>query len=72
MKNKKEYLMSEHKVLIKMGKFQEAQKLLDFLVSKRIVLGFSDTDNYIENLLEALDFPNSISSRSWSRTFYLK
>lgn len=72
MKNKKEYLMSEHKVLIKMGKFQEAQKLLDFLVSKRIVLGFSDTDNYIENLLEALDFSNSISSRSLSRTFYLK
>ena len=72
MKNKKEYLMSEHKVLIKMGKFQEAQKLLDFLVSKRIVLGFSDTDNYIENLLEALDFSNSISIIILIRTFYLK
>lgn len=72
MKKKKEYLMSQHKVLVRIGKFQEAQKLLDFLIRKRIVLGFSDTDNYIEGLLDTLELPNSISSRSWSRTFYLK
>lgn len=72
MKNKKEYLMMEHKELVRMGKFQEARELLDFLIRKRIILGFSDTDNYIESLLETLEFPNSISSRSWSRTFFLK
>lgn len=72
MKNKKEILLMEHKELVRMGKFQEARKLLDFLISKRIVLGFSDTDNCIENLLDALELPNSISSRSWCRTFFLK
>lgn len=71
MENKK-ILMMEHKELVRVGKSQAARKLLDFLICKRIVLGFSDTDNYIENLLEALEIPNSISSRSWSRTFYLK
>ena len=72
MKNKKVFLMMEHKELVRTGKFQEARKLLDFLISKRIMLGFSDTDYYIENLLDTLELPNSISSRSWSRTFYLK
>lgn len=69
MKNK---LMMQHKELVRMGKFQEARKLLDFLIEKRIVLGFSDIDNYIENLLDALELPNSISGRSWCRTFFLK
>lgn len=72
MKNKKEFLMMEHKELVRTGKFQEARKLLDFLIDKRIVLGFSDTDNYIENLLDTLQLLNSISSRSWCRTFFLK
>lgn len=72
MKNKKNFLMMEHKTLVKTGKFQEARKLLDFLICKRIILGFSDTDNYIENLLDALELPNNISRRSWCRTFFLK
>lgn len=38
MKNKKEFLMMEHKELVRTGKFQEARKLLDFLIDKRIVL----------------------------------
>ena len=72
MKNEKIFLMMEHKELVRMGKFQEARKLLDFLIRKRIVLGFSDADNCIENLLDALELPNSISRRSWCRTFFLK
>ena len=72
MKNEKIFLMTEHKELVRMGKFQEARKLLDFLIRKRIVLGFSDADNCIENLLDALELPNSISRRSWCRTFFLK
>lgn len=58
----------EHKELVRTGKFQEARKLLDFLISKRIMLGFSDTDYYIENLLDTLQVPNSISGRSLCRT----
>ena len=63
-------LVEEHRKLVKKGKYQEGTKILDFLREGRITLGFSDVDNNLENILEKIGFPNSISSRSWNRTFY--
>lgn len=65
-------LVEEHRKLVKKGKYQEGRKILDFFKEGRIMLGFSDVDNNLENILEKIGFPNSISSRSWNRTFYLK
>lgn len=64
-------LIEAHKELVKKGQYQEGKRILSFLREKRIILGFSDVDNYLEGILDKIGFPNSISSRSWSRTFYL-
>ena len=77
MKNLKEKLryyklMEVRKELVKKGRYQEGKKVLEFFREKRIVLGFSDTDNNLEEILEKIGFPSYTSNRSWSRTFYLK
>lgn len=56
-------VMDYHQQLVRIGKYYEAARLLDFLRMKRICLDLSDVDFYVENILEKAGCKISYSSR---------
>ena len=64
LKLKRYKLMEEHRSCVRSGKLQEARRILRFLSTGYIRLGFDDTSWCVEQILESCGFHISINPRS--------
>lgn len=64
LKLKRYKLMEEHRSLVRSGKLLEARRVLHFLSTGYVWLGFDDISWKVEQVLESCGFHISINPRS--------
>ena len=64
LKLKRYKLMEEHRLCVRSGKLHEARRILHFLRTGYIRLGFDDISWFVEQVLESCGFHISINPRS--------